>query len=276
MNWLDRLERRFPKLALEGLIRYISFLMLTVFVLDQMHLLSYETLYLNSFLIKKGQVWRLFTFLFIPASQNFLFLIFELLILVMCADGLEAEWGTFKLTVYYLFGAVATILVSFFMPLNFFDSHALYLTFFLGFATIYPDYEILLFFILPVKIKWLAMLSGGWILYTIAVSPISIKIVVLTSVANYLVFFGPDFVNRMRGNFRAHQRRREFEAQARPADGPRHVCSVCGRTEISNPELQFRYCTCPKCGENGVAFCMDHIKQHKEKKTEPHEVQTES
>lgn len=263
MSWLDRLERRFPGLALPGLIRYISFLMLTVFFLNQSRMLSYYMLYLDADLIMDGQVWRMFTFLLIPKSTNFFFLIFELSIMVMCADGLESEWGTFKLTVYYLFGAAANILMAFILPQAQLDSYFIYLTLFLGFATLFPDYEIYLFLLLPVKIKYLAMLSGFWLFIELAFGSIPTKIAVLFSVANYLVFFGPEFVKTMRGNYHAHNRRRQFESQIQPADTPRNVCSVCGRNEISHPELQFRYCTCERCGENGVSYCLEHLKEHK-------------
>lgn len=263
MSWLDKLERKFPQLALEGLVRYISFLMLTVFFLNQSGMLPYYMLYLDADLIIQGQVWRLFTFLLIPASTNFFFLIFELMILVMCADGLESEWGTFKLTVYYLVGALANIIIAFIMPQAQLGSYFLYLTLFLGFATIYPDYEILLFFFIPVKVKYLAMLSGAWMLWVVIIYPLPFKIAALLAVGNYLLFFGPVFLKTMHGNYHAHNRRREFETNASPDDGPRHVCSICGKTELSHPDLQFRYCTCERCGENGVAFCMEHLKEHK-------------
>ncbi len=263
MNWLDRLERKFPQLALEGLIRYVSFLMLTVFFLTRSGMLSEKMLLLNGSMVMHGQVWRLVTFLLIPASDNLFFLVFELLILVMCADGLEAEWGTFKLTVYYLIGALGNIIMALILPSMVLNGYFIYLTLFLGFASLYPNYEIYLFFIIPIKIKYLAMLSGAWIIYAVAVAPLAVKIAVLIAIANYLLFFGPEFVRTMRGNYRAHNRRREFENQVRPSDGPRHVCAVCGRTEVSNPELQFRYCTCERCGENGVAFCLEHLKEHK-------------
>lgn len=269
MNWLDKLERRYPQLALEGLMRYISFLMLTVFFLNRGNLLTYDALNLNAQAIQAGQVWRLLTFMLIPSSGNFLFLIFELSILVMCADGLEAEWGTFKLTVYYLFGVAANIMAAFVMSFLFpfpiaMGSYFIYLTLFLGFATLYPDYEILLFFILPVKIKYLALLSGAWLMYGVAVDPFPIKIFILLSVANYLLFFGPDFVKTMKGNYHAHSRRKDYESKAKQPDGPRHKCQICGKTEASDPELQFRYCTCNECGPDGIAFCDYHLKEHKE------------
>jgi len=264
MTWLEHLEVKFGHWGLEGLIRYISVLMLIVFFLDQSGMLPYHMLHLNRDSIMNGEIWRLFTFLLIPASKNFLFLIFELSILVMCADGLESEWGTFKLTVYYAVGAFSNILVALMMPDVQFSSYFIYMSLFLGFATIFPDYEILLFLILPVKIKYLAMISGGFMLYNLAFAPIYVKIAIALTVGNYLLFFAPYAITGIRHNRRQQARAAEFEKASTRNEEYRHKCSVCGITDVSNPESQFRYCTCPRCGEHGTAFCLDHLKEHKQ------------
>ncbi len=264
MNWLNSLERKYHSYALEGLIRYISFLMLTVFFLNQSGMLSYNMLYLHRDAILSGQVWRLFTFLLIPKSTNFLFLIFELSILVMCADGLESRWGTFKLTAYYLTGALANIAAAMIMPEIQFGSYFIYLSLFLGFATIYPDYEILIFLILPVKVKYLAMISGGYMLYYMAIAPVYIKLAIGLAVGNYLLFFFNEIVTTIKHNRNQAIRSAEYAKAAAPEKEYRHKCSVCGETDVSNPELNFRYCTCRSCGPNGVAFCNTHLAEHKE------------
>lgn len=264
MTWLDRLEQKYGHWGLEGLIRYISMLMLVVFFLDRSGMLPYHMLYLHRDSILSGQVWRIFTFLLIPFSSNFLFLIFELSILVMCADGLEAKWGTFKLTAYYMAGAVANIIVVLILPEVQFGSYFIYMSLFLGFATIYPDYEILLFLILPIKIKYLAMVSGGLMIYNLAVAPLYVKIAIALTVGNYLLFFAPAAVSTIRHNRRQYARSTEFEKASTRSEEYRHKCSVCGKTDVSDPETRFRYCTCPVCGENGVPFCDEHLKEHKQ------------
>lgn len=265
MKWLDKLETRFPNWGIEGLMRYVTFLMLTVFVLNKSQIVTYDQLYLNSFLVKSGQVWRLITFLFIPQSNNILFLFFELMILIMCADGLESEWGTFKLTAYYAFGALANILLSFLFPMAVLDSNYLYLTFFLGFATIFPTYEILIFFILPVQVKWLALLSGVFLVYSFAVGSILAKVAVLLSVGNYILFFYQEAFDTMKRNYRQKKRQKQYAEAFTPETKVRNRCTVCDRTEVSNPELEFRYCTCKVCGSDGKSFCMEHLKEHKSK-----------
>lgn len=263
MNWLDKLERKYGNYGLEGLMRYISLLMLSVFILNKSNLLPYYKLYLNIGAIMHGEVWRIFTFLLIPQSSNILFLIFELSILVMCADGLEAEWGTFKLTVYYFCGAIANILMACIVPEIQLGSNYIYLSLFLGFATLYPDYEILIFFILPVKMKYIAFLSGAWIIYVIALSPIYMKIAMALSVGNYILFFWKEAFNTMKRNYRQKSRQKKYAEAFQTEVKAKNECSICHRTEITNPELDFRYCTCKKCGPDGRAFCMEHLAEHK-------------
>lgn len=263
MTWLDRLERRFGFIAVPGLLQYVAMLMFVIFFLNMSGLLSYQHTMMHSPSVMQGQVWRLITFLFIPLSSSPLFLFFELMILVMIGNALEAEWGEFRLTVYYLCGAFATIIAAFILPGSGYGSSFLNLSLFLAFATLFPDYEFLLFFILPVKVKYLAWLSAAMIFYQILLAgALSTKILALLSVGNYLLFFGPSLLQTMSRNRKNLRRRQVFAAAARPAEQARHCCRTCSRTEISNPELQFRYCTCADCGANGVAFCMEHLTAH--------------
>ncbi len=274
MKWLDRLETRYGSWGLEGLIRYISLLMLTVFFLNQSGMLPYHMLYLQRDAIMEGQIWRLFTFLLIPASTSFLFLIFELSILVMCADGLEARWGTFRLTAYYFTGALLTIVAVLFVPEIQFGSYFIYLSLFLGFATLYPDYEILFMFIIPLKMKYLAMFSGALMLYQMAFSPWHIKLALTLAIGNYLLFFAGEAMATIRRNRIQSVRSNEFARATALQTDFRHKCSICGQTDASAPDLDFRYCTCPGCGPNGKPFCTEHLKQHKEARTAINDVQT--
>lgn len=266
MNWLDKLEKNYGHLGLEGLIRYISMLMLTVFFLNYSNMLPYTMLYLNWELITSGQIWRIFTFLLIPASNNFFFLIFELSILVMCADGLEARWGTFKLTAYYFAGAISNILIAILLPEVQLGSYFIYLSLFIGFATLYPDHEILLFFIIPVKMKYLAMFSGGVILYQLAMAPWYLKLAILLSLGNYLLFFSREAWETIRRNRNQARRSAEYAQAMGPTRDFRHKCQICGATDVTAPDLQFRYCTCKECGSDGKAFCLEHLETHRAEK----------
>ncbi len=273
MNWLDRLENKYGHLALEGLIKYVALLMGLVFFLNGNNMLPYWKIDLNISEVLGGEVWRLITFPLIPISNNFLFLFFELSILFMCAEGLEANWGTFKLTVYYVSGMIFIILASFILyyvysissTIGLFKgSYFIYLSLFLGYATLYPDYEILLFLILPIKVKYIAMFS----LFTIVLMALQSKILIIPlilSLGNYLLFFGPVMVKNLIRNEKRRQNIKKFEAKLSPETDYRHKCAICGKTDVDDPELQFRYCTCSDCGDDGVAYCLEHLKEHKEK-----------
>ncbi|MBF0501682.1 MAG: rhomboid family intramembrane serine protease [Candidatus Riflebacteria bacterium] len=263
MDWLDRLERFMPWLDMPGLIRTTAFLMLIVFGLDMVNAIPSQTWILWGEALEAGQIWRAVTFLFVPTSSNPFFLMFELMMLVLIGDGLESAWGSFRLTVYYLAGALAMVALALIIPSFPIGSSYLNLTLFLAFATIYPDFEILVFFVLPVKIKYLGMLSGFFILWTIVTAPFAMKLMALLSVANYLVFFAPAAVTAIRRGAVNYNRLQKFQTATKPRDVARHVCSLCGKTERTNPELEFRYCQCSECEKEGRAFCLEHLKAHK-------------
>jgi hypothetical protein len=273
MSWLDKLEQKIGHLALHGLIRYVAALMIVVYFLNANQMLSYAMLDLNPGMILKGQLWRLFTFPLVPISTNFLFLFFELSILVMCADGLEANWGTFKLSVYYvsgmLFIAIAAFILFFTVPIIipiaiFKGSYFIYLSLFLGFATLYPDYQILLFLIVPIKIKYIAIFSVIMVLMMLF-NNAWLAVPLLLSLGNYLLFFGPVVVKNYLTSQRRQKDRKAYEAKLAPARDYRHKCAKCDKTDVDSPELQFRYCTCEDCGPEGVAFCLQHLEEHKNK-----------
>ncbi|MBF0408330.1 MAG: hypothetical protein HQM10_13350 [Candidatus Riflebacteria bacterium] len=262
MNWLDKLERKVPGLAIPGLMRMISMLMFLTFALDQMQIVPLHKWFLSGELVMAGEVWRLLSFIFIPPASNMIFLVFALMIIVMTGDGLELEWGSFRLTVYYLFGLLANIAIAFIFPDIFISNSFLNLSLFLAFATVYPDYEILLFFILPVKIKYLALISAVSIVYGILFGPMAMKAVAILSIANYLLFFGPLTITSIFRGAGNYQRRKKFEESFKSSSEARHICTSCGRSEKSDPELVFRYCVCKSCQPDGKAFCTEHLQDH--------------
>ena len=145
------------------------------------------------------------------------------------------------------------------------DSYPMYLSLFFGYATLYPDEEMLFMFIIPIKIKYLAILSGLGVIYSLFILPINAKVAIVLSFANYLLFFVLPALRGIKYSMKQKQRKASFEKSASPQNDYRHKCSVCGKTDVSNPELTFRYCVCKECGENGVAFCQEHLEEHKKK-----------
>ena len=265
-SWFDKIEKKLERFTLYGLMYYIAGLMIVVFILASSGKLSLNLLRLQGALVLNGQIWRIFTFLLIPISREPFFLFFELMILIMCANGIEAVFGPFKLTAYYVLGATFMVIASLFVPDLPIDSYPMYLSLFFGYATLFPDEEMLFMFIIPIKIKYLAYLSGFGVIYYFLLAPIYAKIAIFLSFANYLIFFAIPAFKGIKYSRKQNKRRESFEKAASPENPYRHKCSVCGRTDVSNPELTFRYCVCKECGENGVAFCQEHLDEHKKKK----------
>ncbi len=268
-SWLDRLEAKYGQYALNGLIYYIAGFMILIYILNESRILKYEHLFLIApYVINNNEYWRLITFLFIPISQSPFFLFFELMIIIMCANGIEAAFGPFKMTLYYILGAIFMIIATLISPAIQLDSYLMYLSLFFGYATLYPDEELLFMFIIPIKIKYLAILSAIGLILNILAAPWTSKIALLLSFTNYLIFFGVPALKGIKYERKNRARRKAFEEDCTPSKEYIHKCSVCGKTDKSNPEILFKYCVCKKCGENGVCFCEEHLKEHKEMRIE--------
>ncbi|HEY5561380.1 MAG TPA: rhomboid family intramembrane serine protease [Clostridiaceae bacterium] len=261
MKWLDKLERKFGRYAIKNLIMYIVGINGFIYLLsliDQSGMLIYN-LRLDSGLVLQGQVWRLITFIFIPPSAGRLdiFVFFVLYFYYIVGTGLEQEWGSFKFNIYYLVGMLFTIVAAFIVGI---DGSATYLnlSLFLAFAAVFPNYEILLFFILPMKVKYLAYLNWAFLAYTIITAPIPAKVAAIVSVLNYFLFFGKDLFRRSKTKKQVYTNRKRYNID-RPKVIAFHKCTVCGITEIEDPNMEFRYCS--KC-EGRHAYCSRHLIDH--------------
>ncbi len=226
-------------------------------------------------LILKGQIWRLVTWVFYPTADNVLFAAIMLYFYYFIGSTLEREWGTAKFTVYYLFGMLMHIVFAFvvwgiFGQRVWIDASYLNLSMFFAFAVFYPDQRVMLFFFIPIKIKWLALVDAAFFVITIISSILGANVayivVPIAAIMNFFVFCLDDLVRYLRPykartsgqaiNFRRAAKKHKREEAAKPY---RHKCSVCGRTDTEYPELEFRYCS--KC--NGYhAYCIDHINNH--------------
>ena len=211
MTFLDRLEKSFGRFAIPGLIRYVVALNALVFLLVTIEPGYASVLELDRSAVLRGEVWRLVSWIFIPETTRILWIIFYLLFTWWIGDMLEASWGAFRLNAYYFLGmllCIASALIFGVSGGNFF----LNLSLFLAIATIAPNFEILLFLILPVKMKWVALFSLALpALYLIA-GPLSAKMMVVMCRGNYLLFVGPTVVrNRM-------EQRRTADRRAEPGN----------------------------------------------------------
>ena len=271
-NWLDKMERRFGRYAIRNLTMYLlagyAIGYLLSFTMPQ--LLTYFTL--EPALILKGQVWRLLSWVIIPPNDNIIFVIFMMLLYYSLGNTLESYWGAFRYNVYIFSGILFTVIGAFIVNGliggitgfgSLYSTYYINMSIFLACASIMPDYQLLLYGIIPIKMKWLAVLGVVLLAVDAVQGGLIIRIVIIASLLNFIIFF---FCNR---NLRGHSpkqaaRRKKFQKQiSRPqnqyAGGAKHRCAVCGRTELDNPTLEFRYCS--KCNGN-YEYCQDHLFTH--------------
>lgn len=177
----------------------------------------------------------------------------------MIGSSLENEWGTFRFNLYYLIGVLGTAIAAFITKSS---TTAVYinLSLFLTFARLYPNYQIMAFFFIPIKVKYLAYFNWFFIIGAIIIEPFSVKLAAMVAIANYLLFFGKDIINDFKTRKKVYHNRRRFQNSRTLDTQPIHRCTVCGITEKDDPNIEFRYCT--KC-DGHHEYCMKHLKNHK-------------
>jgi len=256
---IERLERRWGWLSFPGLLRYYALMHALVYVLQVFRPDIGALLEFDRARILSGEVWRLVTFLF--SSSGFaglgmigiLFFFFMVMIAFLMSEALEGAWGVFKTTLFYYFGIVALIIANLLFPGAMRGSGFLiYGSAFLAFATLNPRHEFLLFLILPVQVRFLAMFQAGIMLLSVFSNWLLLPFYLL-GCANYILWAG---IPALRGTARVIEsvhRRKRFEAAKESLDVAFHTCVLCDRTDLSDPGLEFRV------GADGREYCLDHL-----------------
>ena len=262
---------------------------------------------LEPYFILHGQIWRIITWVMIPPEQNILFAIIMIIFYWQLGMSLEQVWGTFRFNVYMFGGIIFTLIGAFALYIvsalvsgqwdislgSYFSTNYINLSIFLAFALTFPEERVLLYFIIPIKMKWMALLYvvflGIDIVNALSYGTAGIPMIVsiAASLANFLIYYlqtrnfrGPREAKRQRDFRRAYNNtswssytngRRDSQNSGNGGWGARnernahskqvakHKCCICGRTELTNPELDFRYCT--KCNGN-YEYCSDHLFTH--------------
>jgi hypothetical protein len=261
MSWLDKLERRFGFLGIPGLIRIVIGFTALVWALMWLNPSFRSVLDLDPARIRHGEVWRLVTYIFIPRGigspgpMQPLWVVLALWFLWFIGEGLERALGSFKLTFYFLVGMIGITIAAFFFGGNFPLGYngMLISSLFFAFARFYPDEIIYILFILPVKIKWLAWIFGAFLLAGFVLNSNSYRAALIAAFANYFIFFGPEIVRQATHRHEVSTRRRRFEDHSRSVDEALHRCAVCGATELTDPNLDFRV------ARDGEEYCMTHL-----------------
>lgn len=255
MNFLDKLERKFHRIAIPNVSLYLVMGQAFIFLFSYAGRLDVTRAMLVPALVLAGEWWRLLTFLFIPPSWSLIFIFFALYLFYLMGSALENHWGSFRYNLFLLAGYALTVSAAFLTPYQAATNIFIGGSVFLAFAFLFPDFQLYIFFILPVKIKWLALITWlgyAWVLLT---GSWQTRLSVLASIGNFLLFFGKDIVLRMRYGGR------KMASQARDitrSREPFHRCTSCGKTDLSHPDMEFRYC--PDCG--GLGYCREHIGNH--------------
>lgn len=241
MPLIDRLESRLGRFAIPGILQAIAILQLFTLVifmfLDVNAREPYEAfLEMKPDLVMQGQVWRLFTYIFIPSS-NLLFAVIGAMFMMWLGRGLDEAWGAFRVNLYVIGGLISLAIGAVIFQ---YEPTAmwLYLTALFAFASIYPNEEILLFFILPVKIKWVAIFTAAMLGLSVIINPVAM-IPLFFALLNYAVTFGPNFVKGQLQAAKTTSRRAKFE-DANAGAAFFHQCKTCGKTEVDDRTLNFR------------------------------------
>ena len=265
---IEEFCRKHPGFGIPNLMRYIVIANAVFWVMGVINPVLMNYMLFNPALILRGQIWRLISFVFIPPSTGVLaFIAFYFYYWI--GSTLEQQWGTGQFTIYFFTGVILTILYGF---LIYFvtgrsvslSSTYIFLSMFFSFAALFPDMQVLFMFIIPVKMKYLALVDAAFFLLSVFTTPFPENLVPVVAVLNFLIFCGGELWQRAKfrrptGNvihFRQESARIRREQQARLYT---HKCAVCGRTDVSNPELEFRYCS--KCA-GYHCFCQEHINNH--------------
>lgn len=283
-------ERKFGKYAIKNLSLVLIICYAFGYLFEWIYPDFLHFLYLNPYkIIFRGQIWRLVTWLVVPPSGFDFFTLLMLYFYYSIGTTLERTWGTYRYNVYIFSGALFTILGAFLLlgytmlfqtdvftalgedyftiVSGMFSTYYVNMSIFLAFAATFPNMQVLLFFILPIKVKVLGIVYGAILIYqfivgygtNLAVLNVANRFVIAASLMNFIVFFLTSR-GKIRMTPKQVKRSQEFRREIKKSVKiTRHKCAICGRTEETNPELEFRFCS--KCDGN-YEYCQDHLFTH--------------
>ena len=279
---MSKFEKKFGKYAIHNLTMVLIMCYVAGYVIELMgsaagnNLLGFLTL--DPYRILHGQIWRLVTWVIVPPDSLDIFTIIMLLFYYNLGTALERTWGTYRYNVYIFSGMLFTIAgsflcmgvlylltggmatetasVVFYSGSYAFSTYYINLSIFLAFAATYPDMQVLLMFVIPVKVKWMGILDAILMVYTVIAGNLFTKFAVVASLLNFVLYFYR--LHRSRISPKQMHRKAQFErkSNAGRAKVTRHKCAVCGRTEEDDPNLEFRFCS--KCNGN-YEYCQYHL-----------------
>lgn len=278
-KFVMKMEKKLGRYAIPDLINYfVIFYVASTIISLFLPGLYYNYLALDFRAVMHGQVWRLVTFIFAPASLlsgsvmgifDIVFFVITVHLYYLFGHSLENIWGSFRFNLYFFGGIILTILAELILYLATGQSayyggmNYIYQSMFFAYCVLFPDQQFLIYFVFPIRAKVLAILDGILMAVTLiqflAMGAYAYCVAIIVAMLNFLIFF---YIYKGLDRFTPRQvkRRREFKRQTmRPQGVTKHKCAVCGRTEESNPELNFRFCS--KCNGN-YEYCEEHLFTH--------------
>ena len=284
VKFLNSLERKIGKYAVRNLSLYIIIAYVIGYVLAFTG--SVEFISLNPYYISKGQVWRIITWILVPPGNFDIFTIIMLYFYYQIGMTLERTWGAFRYNIYIfsgifftVVGAVVLYLISTANGLDGisagmlvsagFSTYYINLSIFLAFAATYPNISVLLFFVIPVKMKWMAYVYAVILAYQFVTSGAAGRIAIVMSLLNFIVFFlstrnyksvSPKEMYRKRAFKTATAGPHTSQGTMQKGSVTKHKCAICGRTELDGEDLEFRFCS--KCNGN-YEYCNEHLFTHR-------------
>lgn len=253
---LKKLERVLSGFALPRLALWLVIGQVAVYLFWVLGRLDLAEVALYPALLRAGEVWRVVTFFFIPPPSHPVFLAFAWYMFFLMGNSLEGHWGAFRFNLFIFVGAALTIVAGFLHPLDPVSNAFLAGSVFLAFAYLNPEFRVAIFFIIPVRIKWLALLTWVGYLFLAVRGDWATRLEILAATGNFFLFFGRDLLLLMRSRGRTMSVEAERFATA---SAPRHQCFVCEKNSNTHPELDFRYCS--KCSGD-QCYCPEHISSH--------------
>ena len=285
-DFMNKMERKYGRYSVSNLTIYVIGVYIAGYILQLFPGNITGFLSLNPYLILHGQVWRLITWVMIPPKGLSIWIIFTLYLYYFMGTTMERTMGTFRYNVFF-FGGILFVIISAFISYGIyyylsdgdeallavnmmrmasaFSTYYIQEAVFLSFAICYPNVQLLLMFIIPIKVKWLGMIYAGMLVYDAVYGGLVLKnyylfLVIFFQFVNLFLFY-------LQTGKASHlapkevKRRQQFQRNARiqPRGITRHKCAVCGRTEDTDPGLEFRFCS--KCNGN-YEYCQDHLFTH--------------
>ncbi|NOX98269.1 MAG: hypothetical protein GXP30_00785 [Verrucomicrobia bacterium] len=263
---VSNLERKFGHLALPNLLHWVAGFQFLVFVLSVIDPNYMSLISFSRDAIFSGQVWRLFTYLFFPQTMNIYWILISIYFLWFISSGLESEWGSFRVNLYLFFTMFCLTSIALLLPPFFVGNGSLLATLvfanvFFAFARIYPDQQILLMMIIPIKVKYLGWVVAGTLLVKFLKAPL-LGIVIFPGLLPFLLVFGPDFIRSASERGKAASRRANFQAASHDPDKETfHTCNTCGTDDVAAPDLEFRVAA---DGDEYCTPCLEQMRRENE------------